>query len=248
MDLDWKALRKQTRDLMMQNGIGGLIVLALKYFASLLIVAFIAGIAYTICTIPAILISGVLGDDTAIVAVVTFIFSLLGIVVFYILLSLGTVGFCNVVKNFVQSGEIKISDVFFGYKNDNKGLIIRTMALWFIKTFLWSLLCYVPGLIYGCKTLFVPYILTENPDMSPKDIINLSKEMTNGFKVNYIVQGIIFLIPYIFLAELLSCCTLMLSAMAASLYLMSVQAAYYLIRLNDFTGSDDDSADDEELY
>jgi hypothetical protein len=84
--------------------------------------------------------------------------------------------------------------------------------------------------------------------MSPKDIINLSKEMTNGFKVNYIVQGIIFLIPYIFSAELLSCCTLMLSAMAASLYLMSVQAAYYLIRLNDFTGSDDDSADDEELY
>ena len=65
------------------------------------------------------------------------------------------------------------------------GNYVHTFVTLFLKDLfvsLWSLLFIVPGLIKSYSYRMVPYIITDHPELSPTETINLSRQMMNGHK------------------------------------------------------------------
>lgn len=230
--INFTELKKNVRDLIKANGIGGMIMLGIKALGSFLIMFITLWVTLMITNIPAVLISAVLGDNK-VTAIITVLFSFVGTLLTYVLMIFFLVGLATMFKNFVQSGNINITDILAGFRSDNKVLLLKTMFKFYIFTFLWSLLCVVPGIIYGYKMVFVPFILSENPDMTSKEIMELSKEMTNGIKMDMFV-AILSTIGWYFLAGITSC--LVIPIFIYMIYTWSIIAGAYVTRLNDFYG------------
>lgn len=51
-----------------------------------------------------------------------------------------------------------------------------------VFTYLWSLLFVIPGIIKGIAYSMTPYIMHENPNISPTDAITLSRTITRGHR------------------------------------------------------------------
>ena len=51
----------------------------------------------------------------------------------------------------------------------------------------------IPGIIKGFAYSMVPYILAENPNLSPKQIINISCRMTKGYKLKIFFTSLSFI-------------------------------------------------------
>ncbi len=62
------------------------------------------------------------------------------------------------------------------------GINILAYLLGMVFVFLWSLLLIVPGIIKQLAYFAVPYILADNPDLSPSQVLDESNRLMNGFK------------------------------------------------------------------
>lgn len=80
---------------------------------------------------------------------------------------------------------------------------VGTMFLTKLFLFLWTLLLIVPGIVKSYSYRMVPYILADQPDVSGRDAISLSRQMMDGHKWNAFLLDLSF-IGWI----LLSCLTL----------------------------------------
>lgn len=65
--------------------------------------------------------------------------------------------------------------------------------LMFLKILLWTLLLIIPGIIAGIKYSQAFYILNENPDMNPNDILKKSSQMMEGHKMRFFVLQLSFI-------------------------------------------------------
>ena len=86
----------------------------------------------------------------------------------------------------------KIKAVIYGFKNR---YLHNVFVLFFVKlvVFFWSLIFIVPGIIKSLEYRFVEYILAENPKLSRKRAMELSKEMMKGEKLNAFVLDLSFI-------------------------------------------------------
>ena len=123
-----------------------------------------------------------------------------------------TVGVNNYfIKNTDSKPSFK--DAFSGFKV-KYGRNIGTLLLVGIKTFLWTLLFIVPGIIKSYEYSIIPYILADDPEISSKEAFKKAKQMMRGnkwrlFKLNFsfigwfalciltLGIGTFFLIPYV---------------------------------------------------
>lgn len=105
------------------------------------------------------------------------------------------------------------------------GLIFVTNIMVGLFTTLWTLLLIIPGIIYAYKIAMVNYILAETNDKSIKwkDIINQSKEMMDGYKMDYFIFGLSF-----FWWIILTIVTLGIATIWVFPYITVAQAMYYL--------------------
>ena len=72
----------------------------------------------------------------------------------------------------------------------------RTVGAMFLRglfLFLWGLLFIIPGIIKSYSYRMVPYILAEDPNISGKDAITLSRQMMDGQKWNTFVLDLSFI-------------------------------------------------------
>lgn len=93
-----------------------------------------------------------------------------------------TVGFANALK-LLLSGNAELVDnaVSIGFKNKYWRNVL-TMLWLQILVFLWSLLFVIPGLIKAFSYAMTPYILHDNPELSPTEAIHRSRMMMRGHK------------------------------------------------------------------
>ncbi len=70
-----------------------------------------------------------------------------------------------------------LKDGFGDYKKSVVTLLLRDVFL-----ALWFCLFLIPGLIKSYSYMMVPYIVMDNPELSPKEVITRSREMMNGNK------------------------------------------------------------------
>ena len=129
---------------------------------------------------------------------------------------------CNrfFLKNLDEKAEV--SNLAYGFDHGYKN-IVGVMLRRDIAIVLWSMLFVIPGIIKSYEYRMLPYILSDNPEISSKDAFALSKEMMTGNKWKAFVLDLSF-IGW----QLLSICTLgLLSIFYVNPYKFSTDAALY---------------------
>ncbi len=85
----------------------------------------------------------------------------------------------------------ELSELGFGFKN-GYGHMVAAMFLRDLFIALGCILLVIPGIIMTYSYRMVPYILSENPELSGMDAIRRSKEMMRGHKWNAFVLDLSF--------------------------------------------------------
>ena len=104
-------------------------------------------------------------------------------------LKVGCLGFFKENAKSVGHGELAV--VKSGFQS--YGRTFLTMFLTDLFLTLWSLLFVIPGFIKAYSYRMVPYIIRDNPELSPTEVITRSREMMNGHKMNTFVFDMSFL-------------------------------------------------------
>ena len=74
--------------------------------------------------------------------------------------------------------------LFDGFRGEELTRCAFTMFYRNVMIGLFSLLFVIPGIIKAYEYYFVPQLMADHPELSGKDICSLSKEMTNGHKMD----------------------------------------------------------------
>lgn len=91
------------------------------------------------------------------------------------------VGCYRFFRKNVESEATSVSTIFSdGFSNF--GHVFITLFLTDLFIALWSLLLVIPGIIKSYSYRMVPYIVKDNPELSPTEVITRSREMMNGNK------------------------------------------------------------------
>ncbi len=155
---------------------------------------------------------------------------LIGIVVFTLALCFGIlfsafvgnqikVGSCRFYLKNRKNHPVDVGEIFQSYRDKTFLNVAKVTIMRDLSIFLWSLLCFIPGIIKTYEYAAVNYLLCLNPTMDYKMATELSKKIMNGHKMElfelYIsfigweflslftcgILGIVHVNPYILIAE-----------------------------------------------
>ena len=148
-------------------------------------------------------------------------FVLIIVVIMLIVGSAVELGYNRFNISLFESGENPpIAMLFSRFGIFGKALALRLLIM--VKTFLWSLLLVVPGIIAYYRYAMAPYILAEEPDIGASEAIERSKELMNGNKWRLFCLEISFIGWY-----LLSIVTLGLGLFFLQPYVKAAETAFY---------------------
>lgn len=93
------------------------------------------------------------------------------------------------VQNKCGAGKFSATISVFsgGYTN-----VVRTMLITHVITRVWALLFIVPGVVKVLEYYFVPYILSDNPEISQERARKISSNMTKGHKKDILMLNLSF--------------------------------------------------------
>lgn len=100
------------------------------------------------------------------------------------------IGLVGVYLDVAKGGTVELGNIFRGFNYWLKGvwLVLRIA----IQTMLWSLLFIVPGYIKAIAYSQAIKILVDNPELSVSECIRRSRDMMDGYKMNYFIFGLSF--------------------------------------------------------
>lgn len=84
-----------------------------------------------------------------------------------------------------------VGKLFWGFSHHYLNITL-TMFLKNLFVGLGMIFCMIPGIYLSYCFHLVPYILAENPDMKPREVLRLSHDMMEGHKMNTFVLGLSF--------------------------------------------------------
>ena len=93
----------------------------------------------------------------------------------------------------IREEEKTLDSLIFVYKSGHLKNTIITMFMKGLFQTLWTLLFIIPGIIKAYEYRMIPYILSENPEISRKRAFEISKQMMKGNKWNTFVLDLSFL-------------------------------------------------------
>ena len=94
------------------------------------------------------------------------------------------------LHNIHSKGEFE--DLGFAFQNQF-GNVVKVMFFRDLYIWLWSLLFVIPGIIKALQYRMVPYLLADNPELTTKEALDLSKKMMDGEKMNALILDLSFL-------------------------------------------------------
>lgn len=103
-----------------------------------------------------------------------------------------------------REGDVRFSYLFSAFSGGSYMNTVKVMFFYHFYTAMWTLLFIVPGVIKGLEYFLVPYLLTENPNLSKDRAFEISKQTMEGEKWDLFVLQLSFL--GWFLLGLLACC------------------------------------------
>ena len=159
------------------------------------------------------------GDIVFFERVILFI-SLMSIVYSLFVISPINYGYISISKKIYRDEKANVNDLFDGFSNYPK--VIMLNLLLFVKTFLWTLLFIIPGIVKSFAYSMNKYILDDNPNMSPKEAIAKSVQLMKGNKFRLFCLSLSFIGWY--LVSILTCGILMFYVIP---YMQVAFAAFY---------------------
>ena len=136
-----------------------------------------------ISSIVAALISIVGGEESVAGGIISVIFSLAIVPV--------SVGVFAYNLKLVRGEEFSLNDLKAYYPFYLKIFCIGILTTLFV--FLWSLLFIIPGIIAGLSYAMTSFVFIDNTDLSAIETIKKSKELMNGYKMDYFVFQLSFI-------------------------------------------------------
>lgn len=133
-----------------------------------------------------------------------------------------TLSFIRVYLNLSAGNNPDIAEAFSGF--DDFWSAFKVNFLVSLYTFLWSLLFVIPGIVKGISYSMAMYVLAENKGMSARECINVSKQMTEGHKMDLFVLGLSFIGWY-----LLGCITFGIAYIWVAPYVSATYAITYSV-------------------
>ena len=98
-------------------------------------------------------------------------------------LEVGCYRFFNVNSSY--KGTAPLSTIKEGFSD--YGRTFLTLLLRDIYIFLWTLLFIIPGFVKAYSYRMVPFILKDNPELSPNEVITKSRKMMDGNKMDVFI-------------------------------------------------------------
>lgn len=154
------------------------------------------------------------------IVVVVLIVSLITAIVMFFLGSIVSTGYAKFKLDLVNNQKVSIGIMFSYFKHWKRLAYINFLVG--LRIFLWSLLFIIPGIIAVYSYAAVPYILSENPNLSAKEVLKLSKTMMSGNRFR------LFCLQFSFIGWiLLSILTLGVGSIFLAPYQATAEACFY---------------------
>ena len=116
--------------------------------------------------------------------------------------------------------ELDIHDLFSQFEDFKRGFWLQLLQGLFV--FLWMLLLIIPGIIAGFSYAMAPFIMAENPDMTPREALRASSDLMEGHRWE------LFCLRFSFIGwELLAGLTLGIGALFLNPYMNAAEMAFY---------------------
>lgn len=132
-------------------------------------------------------------------------------------------------ENDTRESNTRVSELLYAFRQREFWNVVLIMFVMNLKTFLWSLLFVIPGIVKSYEYSMIPYILAENPGISMTEAFSISREMTFGQKMEIFILDLSF-IPW----ELLSSVTLgLVGIFWVNPYVKATKAELYAVRRQD---------------
>lgn len=112
----------------------------------------------------------------------------------------------------------------FCFNNATYWNVVKTMFMRALYTLLWTLLLIIPGIIKAYSYSMVPFLMASNPNLSYKEAIDLSNDMTVGHKWDMFVLDLSFIGWY--LLGLIACG---LGGVFVNPYYLMTKAELYIV-------------------
>lgn len=127
-------------------------------------------------------------------------------------------------KYFYKSrfGIVNFEYVFWPFENERYKNIMKIMVCRHIIIFLFSMLFYIPGFIKMYETILVPYLMSENPNLTWKRASAISKATMKGEKMKCFFLQLSFIGWFI-----LGCMVFYVGIFAVLPYFESTMAEFY---------------------
>ena len=133
-----------------------------------------------------------------------------------------SVGLYAAYRELYHGTNVKVVENSFKTGFGNWGHHVGGMLLMTVYTFAWTLLLIIPGIIKSFSYALTPFILTDKPELSANEAIELSMKMMDGHKLDLFILYLSFIGWY--LLSILTLCTGMLWVMP---YQYTAMAAFY---------------------
>lgn len=133
-----------------------------------------------------------------------------------------TVGGYHFFKRNIGDPTTRVGTVLEGFEDYGRTFV--TLLLTDVLLILWSLLFVIPGIVKAYSYRMVPYIVKDEPDLSPTEVITRSRQMMDGNKGQAFLMDLSFLGWYILGALTLG----LVDILWAIPYRESANAALYL--------------------
>lgn len=148
--------------------------------------------------------------------------------------------FSRMILNTHRGKKIEVGDVFYGF-NDFSRTMMAGVDI-YVRTFLWSLLFIIPGIVASYSYSMTYYIMEDNKNLTGSEAIEKSKAMMKGHRME------LFLLDLSFIGWMLLCVlTLGIGFLWLSPYMESAKASFYQKLTNSYYGASNDEETEKKV-
>jgi len=144
----------------------------------------------------------------------------LGSIASFIITPAFALSLCIVYIKLTKKEEVTVGNVFSGFNKTGRALWLNILIGFF--TFLWTCLFAIPGIIKQYAYSMSYYVLADNPELTAREALRKSKEMTKGHKMDLFVLQLSFFWWYCLVGI-----TFGLAAIYVGPYISATTATFY---------------------
>ena len=146
----------------------------------------------------------------------------------------------KVFTDVVEGKDASFSSVFDGFLYPVKAVAANAYVL--ILVIMWTLLFIIPGFVAAIKYSMTYYIIAENPDVPITDAVDMSKNMMEGHKLDYVMLILSF-IPWLLLIII----TFGLASIYVTPYMNTAYAQFYVMVRDEYNMGNEEVREDNDF-